>query len=222
MIVLAGIEDVVFDIAKALRIPVLVLALFALAVVLVELGALGVELLRRRRHNPAALEQAARNAATALRGGDRAAAGAALRAVVSGERMQHALDRILRHATTPGGANPLAKALADYDLESLRRLERTRLLVRAGPALGLMGTLIPLSPALAGLASGNVTQLTDNLRVAFSVTVLGLMIGAVAFGISLVRDRLYAQDLSDLEFLAASVEAVGASAAPPVSSEVVA
>ena len=90
----------------------------------------------------------------------------------------------------------------------MRRLERTPLLVRAGPALGLMGTLIPLSPALSGLADGNVTQLTDNLRVAFSITVLGLLVGAVAFGISLVRDRLYAQDLSDLEFVAASVEAL--------------
>ena len=28
------------------------------------------------------------------------------------------------------------------------------MLVRAGPALGLMGTLIPLSPALTGLANG--------------------------------------------------------------------
>ena len=38
--------------------------------------------------------------------------------------------------------------------------------------------------------------------MAFSVTVIGLLIGAVAFGISLVRDRLYGQDLSDLEFVA--------------------
>jgi biopolymer transport protein ExbB/TolQ len=65
-----------------------------------------------------------------------------------------------------------------------------------------MGTLIPLSPALAGLAQGDVEQLSTNLRVAFSVTVLGLLVGAVAFVISLVRDRLYGQDLSDLEFIA--------------------
>lgn len=219
MIVLASIEDVVFDAANALRIPVLVLALLALAVVLVELGALAAELLRRRRHDDAALEQAAGSAAAALAAGDRAAAQTALRGVVSGERMQRAVDRLLRQAAAPAGGNALAKTLADYDLESLRRLERTRLLVRAGPALGLMGTLIPLSPALAGLASGNITQLTDNLRVAFSVTVLGLMIGAIAFGISLVRDRLYAQDLSDLEFLAASVEAAGTT---PVAAEAVA
>jgi biopolymer transport protein ExbB/TolQ len=208
VIAFASIEDVIFDAASALRVPVLVLALVALAVVIVELGALAVELRRRHRHDPAALEQATNSATAALRAGDKAAAASALHRVASSERMQRAVDRLLRHAGTPDGANPRAKALADYDLESLKRLERTRLLVRAGPALGLMGTLIPLSPALAGLASGNVTELTDNLRVAFSVTVLGLMIGAIAFGISLVRDRLYAQDLSDLEFVAASVEGV--------------
>jgi biopolymer transport protein ExbB/TolQ len=103
----------------------------------------------------------------------------------------------------------MAKALADFDLRSMRRLERTRVLVRFGPALGLMGTLIPLSPALTGLANGNTKQLTSNLRVAFSVTVLGLLIGAVAFAISLVRDRLYAQDLSDLEVITTFLDTDG-------------
>jgi biopolymer transport protein ExbB/TolQ len=79
------------------------------------------------------------------------------------------------------------------------------LLVRAGPALGLMGTLIPLSPALTGLASGNTQALSHDLRIAFSVTVVGLLIGALAFGISLSRDRLYGQDLSDLQYVAAMV-----------------
>src|ERR671916_294788 len=99
----------------------------------------------------------------------------------------------------------IAKALADFDYASVRRLERTRILVRVGPALGLMGTLIPLSPALAGLAEGDVETLSDNLRVASSVTVAGLLIGAIAYGISLVRDRLYGQDFSDLEYVAAAL-----------------
>ena len=68
-----------------------------------------------------------------------------------------------------------------------------------------MGTLIPLSPALTGLANGNTAALSENLRVAFSVTVVGLLIGAVAFGLSLSRDRMYGQDLSDLEYVAAIV-----------------
>jgi MotA/TolQ/ExbB proton channel family len=103
----------------------------------------------------------------------------------------------------------MSKALVEHDFVSLRRLERTRILVRAGPALGLMGTLIPLSPALAGLAAGDVQELSENLRVAFSVTVIGLLIGAIAFGISLVRDRLYSQDLSDLEFVANRLTSTG-------------
>ena len=35
------------------------------------------------------------------------------------------------------------------------------------------------------------------------MTVLGLLVGAVAFGLSLVRDRIYGQDYSDLEYVAA-------------------
>jgi biopolymer transport protein ExbB/TolQ len=129
-----------------------------------------------------------------------------LRAAATSDAVAAAYERLVALAGKPGAEPRMAKSLADFDLRSLRRLERTRLLVRAGPALGLMGTLIPLSPALSGLARGDVTRLTENLRVAFSVTVLGLLVGALAFGISLVRDRLYAQDLSDLEFVAAVLE----------------
>jgi biopolymer transport protein ExbB/TolQ len=117
--------------------------------------------------------------------------------------MATTLQTIAQASGRPGADTRLAKALADFDFDSQRRLARTRLLVRAGPALGLMGTLIPLSPALDGLAHGNVNQLSQNLRVAFSVTVLGLLIGAVAFALSLYRDRMYGQDLSDLEYVAA-------------------
>jgi biopolymer transport protein ExbB/TolQ len=81
-----------------------------------------------------------------------------------------------------------------------------------------MGTLIPLSPALAGLADGDVATLSDNLRVAFSVTVAGLLIGAVAFGISLVRDRLYAQDFSDVEYVAACLTASEADGGLPTQA----
>jgi biopolymer transport protein ExbB/TolQ len=205
---LASIEDVVFHLSNLLRIPVLVAALLALAVVLVELGRLGVELARRRRRDPLAIERAAKAARAALAAGDPDLAERLLLAVVSSPAMAALIRRVLAELALPSvDGRVLNKSLADFDLASLRRLERTRVLVRAGPALGLMGTLIPLSPALSGLASGNVGQLTDNLRVAFSVTVLGLLIGVLAFGISLVRDRVYAQDLSDVEFMAAEIEA---------------
>jgi biopolymer transport protein ExbB/TolQ len=199
------IEQVIFDVSAALRGPVLVLALIALAVTLIELGAFAVELLRRRRRDFNRLETAAVEARAALDRGDDVGAKSALRPVAWSTAMARTLAFMIDQARTPGLGDRLAKGLADFDFRSLRRLERTRLLVRAGPALGLMGTLIPLSPALEGLAKGDTAKLSDNLRVAFSVTVLGLLIGAVAFAISLVRDRLYGQDLSDLEFVAATL-----------------
>lgn len=202
-----NIEQIIFDVAEALRYPVLALALASLALVLVEAGAFAVEVVRRRRRDTARLERVAQTARAALEGGDVPAAKLALRQVAWSGAMVATLELVAVRVRASGGAERVAKALADFDFASLRRLERTRVLVRAGPALGLMGTLIPLAPALAGLAEGDVAQLSRNLRVAFSVTVLGLLIGAIAFAISLVRDRLYGQDLSDLEFVVATLEA---------------
>ncbi|HEY1540373.1 MAG TPA: MotA/TolQ/ExbB proton channel family protein [Solirubrobacteraceae bacterium] len=206
MLPLASIENVVFHVSNVLRTPVLIVALVAVALVVVECGALGVELVRRGRRNPDRLQNAATHAREAIVEGDRASAAKYLGIAVSSAAMWKAVLRVVALTGLPEASIRVPKTIADFDIGSLRRLERTRVLVRVGPALGLMGTLIPLSPALSGLASGKVDQLTSNLRVAFSVTVLGLLVGAVAFGISLVRDRLYAQDLSDLTFIAATLE----------------
>lgn len=202
-----GVEQTIFDIAEALEIPVLVLAIAALAAVILELGAFAVELFRRRGRRYASLSNTTERACQALSGGDRSQAGIVLSAgLARSAAMDETLQRMVALSGGERSEDELAKALADFDFRSMRRLERTRLLVRAGPALGLMGTLIPLSPALSGLANGDINALSENLRVAFSVTVLGLLVGAVAFGLSLIRDRLYGQDLSDLEYVATRLQ----------------
>jgi biopolymer transport protein ExbB/TolQ len=211
----AAIEsDIVFELAEALETPVLVLTAVALALVLVELGGFAVELLRRRRRDFLRLRTVTEEARRALAERDFVRAREALRQVAWSDPMARTLAFFVSEWGRPESETMMAKALADHDFRAMRRLERTRLLVRAGPALGLMGTLIPLSPALAGLAAGDVATLSENLRVAFSVTVLGLLIGAVAFALSLVRDRLYGQDLSDLEFVANRLTAPVAAVAP--------
>jgi len=95
----------------------------------------------------------------------------------------------------------LGKLLTDLEIEAAGRLARMSLGIRLGPILGLMGTLIPLGPALMGLSSGNIDQLARNLVVAFSTTVLGLFVGAVCYGIWLRRRQWYASDLADIEYL---------------------
>jgi biopolymer transport protein ExbB/TolQ len=204
----------IFNVAAVLELPVVIVALLALATVIVELGAFLVELRRRRRRRFSALATAGESARRLLDEGDRAAAERALEVVAWSAGMGRALSAFAQYAGKPGADTRIAKVLADFDFDRQRRLGRTRLLVRVGPALGLMGTLIPLSPALDGLAKGNVQVLTDNLRVAFSVTVLGLLIGAVAFALSLTRDRIYGQDYSDLEYVAALLTDDSTSLAP--------
>ena len=199
------IDELLFSISEALLWPVLVAAILGLAWSIVETGILLAEIWRRRWRSVAALEGAVERAAAGIAKGDELAAISELSLVSWNRSMQETMEAIVTLRSLPDAENRIAKRMADYDYRSLRRLERTRILVRFGPALGLMGTLIPLSPALAGLADGNVTELTDNLRIAFGVTVVGLLTGAIAFSVSLVRDRIYAQDFSDVEFAAASL-----------------
>jgi biopolymer transport protein ExbB/TolQ len=207
MIGVTGIEQVLFELANALRIPVFAAAIGALAFVLFDLGAFFVELSRRRRQGRREhVQEAATSARQALAMNDTPSAQQALMPLASSAQMADTLANLVEGHDKPGVEDRRAKALADFDLTSLRKLERSRMLVRFGPALGLMGTLIPLSPALEGLAEGDVAQLSENLRAAFSVTVIGLLIGAIAFSISLVRDRLYAQDLSDLEYVVTALD----------------
>ncbi len=95
----------------------------------------------------------------------------------------------------------LGRLVTTLEIDASSRFARMSFGVRVGPILGLMGTLIPMGPALIGLSSGNIDTLAKNLVVAFSTTVLGLFVGGVCYAISLVRRKWYAQDLADIEYL---------------------
>lgn len=205
-----SIDQAIFHVASVLEIPVLILALLSLAATLVELGGFIVELARRRKRRFTRLAETADAAREARERGHTDQLQKLLADAAWSQPTAQTLRVLADEAAAadrPPDEPKIAKALADFDFDAQRRLGRTRLLVRLGPALGLMGTLIPLSPALDGLARGDVSELSSDLRVAFSVTVLGLLVGAVAFGLSLWRDRMYGQDLSDLEYVAAVLTA---------------
>ncbi len=93
------------------------------------------------------------------------------------------------------------KLLQDCDALITKRLEKTRFVARAAPIFGLMGTLIPMGPALLGLAQGDMQSLSDNMIIAFGTTVVGLLAGVIAYMISMVRNRWYAQDFNDMEYI---------------------
>lgn len=93
------------------------------------------------------------------------------------------------------------KLLDDLQLDAERILERLNLGVRLGPMLGLAGTLIPLGPALVALSAGDIATLSSNLVVAFTITVLGIIVGGLCFAIYSVRRHWYTQDINDIGFI---------------------
>jgi biopolymer transport protein ExbB/TolQ len=87
----------------------------------------------------------------------------------------------------------------DYEVRMSKRLEQTRIIATISPMLGLMGTLIPLGPALIGLSQGDIEQLANNLMVAFATTVIGLFAGSIGYVLTQVRKRWYWQDMTDID-----------------------
>lgn len=180
-------------IATALRVPVQVAAILLLVVLAFELGRIASEAWRRVKPGRRPVEQLALDAM-----GDPSAAPRIARAAPGPVTERALLDLALASQSAAGG-EAIENALADYELRIQRRLDRTRILVRAGPALGLMGTLIPLAPGLGALGRGDYSELAGDLRIAFAATVVGILVGTAAFALTLIRTRVYTEDLAGLE-----------------------
>ena len=187
-----GLAEALARIASSLRVPVLILALLVLLLCALETGRFAIELWTRARAGGGALRSLAREV---IANPEQAAA---LSARAPSSSSRNALLEIGR-AVVAGDHAGIENALADYELAVQRRLDHTRILVRAGPALGLMGTLIPLAPGLAALGHGEVNALATDLRTAFAATTIGLLVGTVAFALTLTRTRIYSEDLTALE-----------------------
>ena len=95
----------------------------------------------------------------------------------------------------------IQRLLANFEIAADKDLAISKTLTKLGPILGLMGTLIPMGPALAGLASGDIASMAYNMQISFATTVVGLVAGAVGFLTQQVKQRWYLQDMTNLEFL---------------------
>ncbi len=98
------------------------------------------------------------------------------------------------------------KIVGDYEIIADKELGRSKLLVKLGPMLGLMGTLIPMGPALVGLATGDISSMASNMQVAFATTVIGIIIGAIGFVTLQVKQRWVADDMNILDYVSEKVK----------------
>jgi biopolymer transport protein ExbB/TolQ len=107
--------------------------------------------------------------------------------------------------------NSKRATLRDGDLENLvlEQEERARhgvnlarALVRIGPSLGLIGTLIPMGASLASLASGNLQAMAGQMVVAFTTTIIGLATGTAAYVVTTVRQKWASEAVREQRYLA--------------------
>lgn len=93
------------------------------------------------------------------------------------------------------------RLLTDFEIDADKELSKSKTLQKLGPILGLMGTLIPMGPALVGLSAGDIGSMAYNMQVAFATTVVGLVIGAIGSITQQIKQRWYLQDLINLEYI---------------------
>jgi biopolymer transport protein ExbB/TolQ len=196
----SGIFGTMFMISNSLLYPVVLVLLGLIAWSFISVGQFVSEYTARSRDS-IRLKANCRDAKTKIEKGDLNGAASALTGSGSNDLLQRFTKDISEILDVENFPVEAEKLLQDYELTISGELMQSRLVSRVGPMMGLMGTLIPMGPALIGLSSGNIQQLAENLVIAFATTVLGLLAGGVAYSILLIKKKWYTQDLSDMEYV---------------------
>lgn len=90
---------------------------------------------------------------------------------------------------------------AQFEIETEKDMALSKTLIKMGPMLGLMGTLIPMGPALVGLTAGDMETMAYNMQIAFATTVVGLFSAAIGFATKQIKQRWVNQDINNLQYL---------------------
>jgi biopolymer transport protein ExbB/TolQ len=199
MSLLGVLENGLFAVGQVLRFPVMALLWVCVAAALFMAGSAIVEFLARRR------ERQGFDVEAWLESGAVLGAEAARR-----ERLPAALKRLIAEIEKGKAEGRLAAGgLEHLVLASEERARATlsgsRLLVKVGPSLGLLGTLIPMGTALASLATGNLDAMAGQMVVAFPTTIVGLACGTAAFVILSVRQAWVTETVREQRFVAERV-----------------
>jgi len=135
----------------------------------------------------------------------------ALKGIIEGAAIPKSQKKVLSEIASSSSLDEntreaLARKLVEHEEEKIdKSLQKTDIITRIGPTLGLMGTLIPMGPGLAALGAGDVNTLAESLTVAFNTTIVGIGSGALCYVIGKIRSGWYDRYLSDLDALSDAV-----------------
>ena len=198
---LTGSLDVI---SQSLTIPVLAILLVIVIISIIALGGIIAEYTSRKKVPVGTIRDLIY---------DINAAGSVeeLKNVISNAKIPKSQKKVLNEIASSDSLSvtsreALARKLFEFEEEkTLKTLQRTDIITRIGPTLGLMGTLIPMGPGLAALGAGDINTLASSLTVAFNTTIVGIGSGALCYVIGKIRSSWYDRYLSDLDALIDSV-----------------
>lgn len=187
------ISNILYWISTGLLVPVIVLLIFFFARALMLIGTFFGQYLSMKK-TTATLTNGIKNLTP-----ENLQAFAASLPEVAPSEIATALQRVIAEKNNPARID---LTVSEYELAADKNLATSKTLTKMGPILGLMGTLIPMGPALVGLATGDIASMAYNMQVAFATTVVGLVVSAIGFLTQQVKERWFVQNLTILEFVA--------------------
>ncbi len=196
MSVLGTLENGLFALSQVLRLPVIVLLWVCVGGALFMAGGCVIEFLERRR------ERLGFDLKTWMEPGGVLDAGADRVKGLPAPLRALLRDVIAERGRTSLSYGGLEHAVLEREHQAQRTLTGSRLLVRVGPSLGLLGTLIPMGTALASLTTGNLDAMAGQMVVAFTTTIVGLSAGTVGFVVQMVRHGWVNETIREQRFLA--------------------
>ena len=153
MNLVAGLESFLFVISSVLMLPVVAGLVLMTCWVVVFFGWFVREFLDRRQKHFVALVRYRKNLE------------AELAACLDPVNLDIALERLLQAS----------------ELKLIKSLDMIRFVIRVGPALGLMGTLIPMGISLSAMAQGDMPGMAGSMVTAFTTVVVGLACSVTAY-----------------------------------------
>ena len=194
---LTGSLDVI---SQSLTIPVLVILLVIVIITIISLGGVIAEYTSRKKVPVGTIRDLIYDINNAQTIDE-------LKNIISSAKIPKAQKKVLdeiasSEALGKDSIEALARKLFEFEEEkTLSTLQKTDIITRIGPTLGLMGTLIPMGPGLAALGAGDINTLASSLTVAFNTTIVGIGSGALCYVLGKIRSGWYDRYLSDLDAL---------------------
>jgi biopolymer transport protein ExbB/TolQ len=194
MNLLTVLENGLFALGQVLRFPVMALLWVCVGCALFMAGNCLVEFLARQR------ERRGFNLTVWLKTGSALSANGDRQKALPAELRD--LLREVEKGRDDLGDGGLEHIVLKREEKVRRTVNPSRTLVKVGPSLGLLGTLIPMGTSLASLAAGNLEAMAGQMVVAFTTTIIGLACGTLAYIVAVIRQSWVNETIRELRYLA--------------------